>query len=523
MAGPAKDDSAGGGGSPRRRFEQRYRRALEAHFRAPTNEGLAAARELGRRAPAEGVSIIDVANIHMAARRGLFPEIGDRFNDIDDFLRESLTAFEELQAELVEHSAQQAAARRAAEQASLRFRTMRDVATELAQATTRRAVAAVMLAAVLELSGGSFGAVVLFRSADRQRRRRPEVLATVPSRDNRRVRALHASANAVGDLLQPYTSLELVAGDEIEAAIGAEATAVLGVAALVVHPIVWHGRVAGAVIVTWSARSAFDAGDRDLALAPVVLGAGALERAGRYDTDHEIALTLQRGMMSLAAFDSPETPWSAHYSAATRGLVGGDWYDVIDLDGRIGFAIGDIVGRGLEAAVAMGQVRSASRALANCFDKPDEVVEGLDRFAASTGCGQDSSMVYLTINRHSGEIAYCVAGHPPPLVLPPDGAPMWLEGASGALLGRCGQRSSASSVAEPGTVVVIYTDGLVERRGESLDEGLARLADAARTLAGEERPNHARRLAAMIASPQAIDDDVAVLYVTFLGREGRRR
>jgi serine phosphatase RsbU (regulator of sigma subunit) len=72
-------------------------------------------------------------------------------------------------------------------------------------------------------------------------------------------------------------------------------------------------------------------------------------------------------------------------------------------------------------------------------------------------------------------------------------------------------------IATPGTVVVLYTDGLVERRGEPLDEGLARLADAVRTLTAEERHNHARRLAAMVASPQAIDDDVAVLYVTYLG------
>ena len=119
----------------------------------------------------------------------------------------------------------------------------------------------------------------------------------------------------------------------------------------------------------------------------IVMGAPALERAGRYDIDHEIALKLQRGMMSIPPFDAPETPWSAHYSSAATGLVGGDWYDVIDLDERVGFAIGDIVGRGIDSAVAMGQVRSAGRALANCFDKPHELLDGLDHFAAATGCG----------------------------------------------------------------------------------------------------------------------------------------
>jgi hypothetical protein len=101
MAGPANKNMARDAGSPRRRFEQRYRRALEAHFYAPTQDGLAAAHQLGRQALSDGVSVIDVANIHMAARRGLFPEIGDRFNDIDAFLRQSLIAFEELQAELI--------------------------------------------------------------------------------------------------------------------------------------------------------------------------------------------------------------------------------------------------------------------------------------------------------------------------------------------------------------------------------------------------------------------------------------
>ena len=92
-------------------------------------------------------------------------------------------------------------------------------------------------------------------------------------------------------------------------------------------------RSRGALIFAARRRARSSSVDRELLDAVVVMGAPALERAGRYDIDHEIALKLQRGMMSVPPFDLPETPWSAHYSSAATGLVGGDWYDVIDLDG----------------------------------------------------------------------------------------------------------------------------------------------------------------------------------------------
>ena len=298
-------------------------------------------------------------------------------------------------------------------------------------------------------------------------------------------------------MLEAHASLELSSPAEVRSAIGDGPADVLAAGTVVAYPIVWRDAVRGALIVTATGDGAFEHVDRELVDAVVVMGVPALERAGRYDVDHEIALKLQRGMLSVPAFDPPEMRWSARYSSAATGLVGGDWYDVIDLEDRVGFAIGDIVGRGIDAAVAMGQVRSAGRALANCFDKPHEVVEGLDHFASATGCGEDSSMVYLTINRRSGEVGYSVAGHPPPLVLLPDGAESWLDKASGSLLGRGGSRPSASVFVDPGTTIVLYTDGLVERRGEPLDAGLARLVKAAQAVAGQDDP--ARQLVERIS------------------------
>ena len=393
-------------------------------------------------------------------------------------------------------------------------RRLRDVAVDLSTATTRRAVAAVMLRATLEVAGGQVGAVALFRGRGRGSRR-ADLLATTPPRDARRVRALSAAADSIDGLLEPHAALELSSPEEVHRAIGDQPATVLGADRLSAYPIVWRSRVRGALIVAASTRQSREEIDREFVDAVVVMGAPALERAGRYDIDHEIALKLQRGMMSIPPCDAPEISWSAHYSSAATGLVGGDWYDIIGLDERIGFSIGDIVGRGIDAAVAMGQVRSAGRALANCFDKPHEVVEGLDHFASSTRCGEDSSMAYLTINRHSGELAYAVVGHPPPLVLGPGGTVTWLDGASSALLGRGGKRPSAALHVEPGSTVVLYTDGLVERRGESLDDGMARLVAAASEVADAD--NAARRIVERVGPESGIDDDVAVVVVRYLG------
>ena len=512
MAGAANDDSGRDASSPRRRFERRYHNALEEHFRAPTDQGLADAKDLGRQALSDGISILDVVATHMAGRRGLFPDVGSRFADIDAFLSASLTAFQHLQDEL--HEAQRFADAEARRIGVLR--RMRDVAAELARSTTRRSVAGAMLRATMEISGGEVGAVVIFRGGTRSLNRRSDLLATIPQRDAGLMRALGAAADAIEALLEPHASLELVELDEIRAAIGDEPSSVLGVRSLVVHPIVWQSKVRGALLIMSKRERAFDRVDRELVDAVIVMGSPALERAGRYDIDHEIALKLQRGMMAIPPCDAPETPWSAHYSSAATGLVGGDWYDVIDLGERVGFAVGDIVGRGIDSAVAMGQVRSAGRALANCLRTPRAVVDGLDQFVAATGCGEGSSMAYLTIDRCSGELAYAVAGHPPPLVLLPDGTDVWLNGASSALLGRGGPRPSASLRVEPGTTIVLYTDGLVERRGEPIDVGLTRLVDAARGLIQEK--DRARHLVEAVGSSDGIDDDVAVVVVSFVGR-----
>jgi hypothetical protein len=660
--------TAEGPDSARSRYEARYRDALYRHHRHPSDEGLAEAYELGKQALSEGVPILDFVTIHMAARRGLFPDMASALADIDAFLRQSLGAFEHVQRDLDEARLRAAAeerrtrvlryseqldvisaqlgasadlhhlldwfvdegcdvigatsatvllndggelrvvatgepvrdggeevttsvvtdvadsgvprfdeatasavlplrigssvigvldlrftprpldetkraflvevatrlataidrsrgfererlARMDAEAATTRFRAMRDIAAELSQATTRRAVAGVMLRAVMSASAATVGAVTTFR----ERGRRPDLLVSIPPGDSRKARAFSGAAHALDPLLDVGSSVELSSADEVRQVIGTQAADDLAIECLVAFPVASRRHVSGAVIVGWGDSRVLQALDRDLLTTQIVMGTPALERAARYDVEHDIAYTLQRGMLAIAEADMPETRWSAHYSTATTGLVGGDWYDVIDLtDDRAGFVIGDIVGRGVEAAVSMGHLRSAARALATCFDKPDEVLGAVDRFAATTGSGLYSSMAYVTINRRTGDLAYSVAGHPPPLVVEPDGSVVWLDGASSTLLGRGGPRSFAALTIPPGSVLVMYTDGVVERRGEQLGAGLDRLISAVRAeVADEDARNDARRLVARIGSTGRIDDDVAVLYVTFVGgRDG---
>ena len=160
--------------------------------------------------------------------------------------------------------------------------------------------------------------------------------------------------------------------------------------------------------------------------------------------------------------------------------MGGDWYDVIELpNGRLGVSVGDVVGRGLHAAAAMGQLRSALRSVALDCRGPAATLEGLDRFAASSPGTELATVVYGELDPASGEFCYACAGHPPP-VIHIDGRTEVLDAGRSPLLaaGFLGPRNESLRVLAPGTTIVMYTDGLVERRGEPFDDGIQRLRDA---------------------------------------------
>ena len=196
--------------------------------------------------------------------------------------------------------------------------------------------------------------------------------------------------------------------------------------------------------------------------------------------------------------------------------VGGDWYDAFELpDGRIALTVGDVVGHGLAAAAAMGQVRTALAALADHAAGPGELLERLDGFLARSRTTDFATVCYVVIDPATGALEYASAGHPPMLVVSAAGDTIWLDQAQSGPL--CGgeprDRPQASTVLEPGSLLVLYSDGLVERRKERFEDGLERLAAAGRAVVGLPVEEVCRTLVARLGVDSSRDDDVAVMAV----------
>ncbi|MGA5127962.1 PP2C family protein-serine/threonine phosphatase [Streptomyces pseudogriseolus] len=199
--------------------------------------------------------------------------------------------------------------------------------------------------------------------------------------------------------------------------------------------------------------------------------------------EREVALVLQKAML-------PATRQMGHRRAAVRyrPAVGalnvcGDWYDLVDLVGghRIGVSVGDVVGHGLEAAGVMGQLRSALSATSRVADGPGQALNVLGRYANVVDGAESATVVTTFIDFDRHVITYSSAGHPPPVLLHHDGRVEFLDRATDPPLDARPEprpRPEASVAFSPGATLVLYTDGLIERRREDIDVGLRRLADS---------------------------------------------
>ena len=241
----------------------------------------------------------------------------------------------------------------------------------------------------------------------------------------------------------------------------------------------------------------------------------AIANARLYERERGIAATLQANLLPAGLPEIPGVISAAEYQPGAEGVdVGGDWYEVIPLSGgRVGMAIGDVVGRGVRAAAMMGQLRVALRAYAMELDSPAEVARRVARFVRTLDSEQMGTCVYAVFDPRSGELRFTIAGHPPPLVLSPEGEASFLDGSPGLPFGVRGDpdyRESTVTVA-PGSTLLLYTDGLVERRGEPIDEGLERLRGLATGIPSSPDSLCARVLSALVQG--AHPDDVALLAV----------
>ncbi len=233
------------------------------------------------------------------------------------------------------------------------------------------------------------------------------------------------------------------------------------------------------VLVVWielSDKRLFTLEDQTLLTVLAGRLSAGLHRVHQVDQQRETALALQHAI--LGPVDLPQG-FTARYQAASAPLeVGGDWYDVVDLDdGRIAMTVGDCVGHGLAAASVMGQVRSACRALLFDNPSPSAALRGMDRFAARLPGAKCTTAVIAVLDPSTGELVYASAGHPPPILVSADGSARTIDDAHTIALGLRADwpRSEGRTTMPAGATVVFYTDGLVERRRISLDLGIARV------------------------------------------------
>ncbi|MGY1770020.1 SpoIIE family protein phosphatase [Blastococcus sp. SYSU D00813] len=296
------------------------------------------------------------------------------------------------------------------------------------------------------------------------------------------------------------------------------ATNPLGAAAAL--PLAVGGRVIGVLGMAFGRPHHFPDDERTLLLAVAEQIALGLDRARLYRAELDIATTLQRSLLPAELPRLPGLALAAEYLPGAIGSsAGGDWYDVVELDdGVVAIAVGDVVGQGPAAAAVMGQLRSALSAALLQGCPPAAALELLDRFAARLPGALASSAACLVVDRAAGRVRWSRAGHPPALLVTGEGAAL-LDGAgAGPVLGVPGRGRYTEGSAEvaPGTTLLLYTDGLVERRGETLDAGLGRIADAARRHAAAAPERLVRHLLGDVLGDSDQPDDVAVIAIRVL-------
>ena len=294
----------------------------------------------------------------------------------------------------------------------------------------------------------------------------------------------------------------------------------LELSSILVVPLVVRGGILGAITLLRRAdgpgpASHYAEADIELASQVADRAAVALDNARLYTAERSAAEQLQRGLL-------PEIAPGPHLAAATRYLpagsgVGGDWYDLFALpDGSTGIAIGDVMGHDMQAAASMGQLRSVFRSYAFEGTDPADVLDRADRLVQTFGMAQLATAFCAQMTRVDEEtwkLCYANAGHPPPIARLPDGTITFLDGARSVLIGapQEGRRPHEFLTVPVGSTLLLYTDGLIERRDRTIDAGLTKLAELLRLTRGSPEDLCDRITTEM--ADQDRTDDVALLAI----------
>ncbi|RSS79154.1 PP2C family protein-serine/threonine phosphatase [Streptomyces sp. WAC06614] len=286
-------------------------------------------------------------------------------------------------------------------------------------------------------------------------------------------------------------------------------------------PLIASGTPIGSLVLAYARPHPFPPGERAILLSIAGLIAQALDRARLFDSKHQLAHSLQTGLLPRTLPRMPRLEVAARYLAAAHGMdIGGDFYDLIRIDdSRLGAAIGDVQGHNVKAAALMGQVRTAVHASAGA--PPGEVLARTNRLLTDLDPGLFTSCLYahIDLDRHTAYVA--TAGHPPPLLLRPDGSADVVHLPPGLLLGIDPEATYTATEFPfpPGSLLALYTDGLVETPGGDLGEAIrataAHLGEAAAAATSVE--DLADALVHRSQGTAARTDDIALLLLRSTG------
>ena len=440
-------------------FAADYRSALDEHLQLGDESSLERAHELGRRALTAGLSVLDVVLEHERAIVAAADKRGDPTEKLRTvalpFLLQSLAAL--------------------------------DMATRgFVEAAERVTIEQTHVAQLQRLAQWFSGAYVDLL-ADKRLRRMAAWLREVMAATGSYIQFGGADARSGPEHPVPDTLAELLLSERSSATARGAAVDLPSGQWLAARLEVQHDDegVTPGILIVWR-DGEFTPFDEAVLAQFGKLASAALRNAELYRREHDIAVTLQSSLMPKSALSTAELTVSARYEpSGLFSRVGGDWFDVIALpDKRVGLVVGDVMGHGISAAALMGHVSVALRAYAVEGHDPATVVTRVDELISLGGDKRLATLIYAIISP-DGTLQFANAGHPPPLILPAGGEPTYM---TQALSQPIGVRAAGTphhdhiTTLSPGTTVLLYTDGLIEQRGRSIDEGL----DALRRLAAAE-------------------------------------
>lgn len=294
--------------------------------------------------------------------------------------------------------------------------------------------------------------------------------------------------------------------------------------ALALVPLIGD-EVLGVLAVSYSKVHLFADEEQALLETVGVLAVRALERGRRYDAEHRAAVAFQRAALpgDLPTVDGL-TIAARYRPAAKQATVGGDWYDALVLDARrVVLIVGDVVGHGMVAAAAMGRLRTAFQTIAPLGSDPGGMVQAVNQVAASIPDSLGATVVCVVVDLDDGSMCWCRAGHPLPLVLRQGGSELLDQPGAPPLGVSSGAPPPVHSThLDEGDRLILYSDGVIERRGESLDDGFRRLGIVAEQLADLDPDDLSSALVEALVPVDEQEDDIVVLVVRLDGdRPGR--